>query len=130
MTFEERIREYCLRSDVVYERILSFSSPCGKDLYVLYPSELEDEQILKDNIPKMLKVIREYIDESELYKKCMDRVNRFHFDSQKTAMTNEAHSPQEKADELAEIMNEGISPYVWYYHDAMQYGYVVYLDNI
>lgn len=62
MTFEERIREYCLRSDVVYERILSFSSTCGKDLYVLYPSELEDEQILKDNIPKMLKVIREYIE--------------------------------------------------------------------
>ena len=128
MTFEERIREYCLRSDVVYERILSLSYE--KDLYILYPLKLSDEQILKDNIPKMLKVIREYIDESELYKKYMDRVNRFHFDSQKTAMTNEAHSHQEKADELAEIMNEGISPYAWYYHDAMQYGYVVYLDKI
>ena len=126
MTFEERIREYCLRSDVVYERILSLSYE--KDLYILYPLKLSDEQILKDNIPKMLKVIREYIDESELYKKYMDRVNRFHFDSQKTAMTNEAHSHQEKADELAEIMNEG--PYAWYYHDAMQYGYVVYLDKI
>lgn len=128
MTFEERIREYCLRSGIVYERILSLSYE--KDLYILYPLKLSDEQILKDNIPKMLKVIREYIDESELYKKCMDRVNRFHFDSQKTAMTNEAHSHQEKADELAEIMNEGISPYAWYYHDAMQYGYVVYLDKI
>ena len=126
MTFEERVHDYCLRSDVVCERILSFSSPCGKDLYVLYPSELEDEQILKDNIPKMLK----YIEESELYKKCMDRVDKFHFDSQKTAMINGAHSHQEKADELAEIMNEGISPYAWYYHDAMQYGYVVYLDKI
>lgn len=130
MTFEERIYEYCLRSDIVYERILSFLSPCGKDLYILYPSELKDEQILKDNIPKMLKVIREYIDESELYKKCMDRVDRFHFDSQKTTTINEAHSHQGKADELAEIMNEGISPYAWYYHDAMQYGYVVYLDKI
>ena len=128
MTFEERIREYCLRSGIVYERILSLSYE--KDLYILYPLKLSDEQILKDNIPKMLKVIREYIDESELYNKCMDRVNRFHFDSQKTAMTNEAHSHQEKADELAEIMNEGISPYAWYYHDAMQYGYVVYLDKI
>ena len=130
MIFEERIREYCLRSDVVYERILSFSSLCRKDLYVLYPSELEDEQILKDNIPKMLKVIREYIEESELYKKCMDRVDKFHFDSQKTTMINEAHNHQEKADELAEIMNEGISPYAWYYHDAMQHGYIVYLDKI
>lgn len=130
MIFEERIREHCLQSDVVYERILSFSSPCGKDLYILYPSELEHEQILKDNIPKMLKVIREYIEESELYRECMDRVDKLHFDSQKIAMINEAHSHQEKADELAEIMNEGISPYAWYYHAVMQYGYVVYLDNI
>lgn len=94
MTFEERIHDYCLRSDVVYERILS--SPCGKDLYVLYPSELEHEQILKDNITKMLKVIREYIEESELYKKRMDRVDKFHFDSQKTTMINGAHSHQKK----------------------------------
>ena len=128
MVFEERIREHCLRSNMVYERILS--STYKKDLYVLYPSELEHEQILKDNIPKMLKVIREYIEESELYRECMDRVDKLNFDSQKTAMINGAHSHQEKADELAEIMNEGISPYAWYYHDAMQYGYVVYLDKI
>lgn len=128
MTFEERIREYCLRSDVVYERILSLS--CEKDLYILYPSELEDEQILKDNIPKMLNVIKKYISESELYGYYMSRVDKLHFDSQKTAMINEAHSHQEKADELAEIMNEGISHYAWYYYDVMQYGYVVYLDKI
>ena len=113
---------------MVYERILSLS--CEKDLYILYPLKLSDEQILKDNIPKMLKVIREYIEESELYKKCMDRVDKFHFDSQKTAMINGAYKHQKRADELAEIMNEGISPYAWYYHDAMQYGYVVYLDKI
>lgn len=128
MTFEERIHDYCLRSDVVYERILS--SPGEKDVYILYPSELKDEQILKDNIPKMLKVIKKYISESELYGYYMSRVDKLYFDSQKTAMINEANSHQEKADELAEIMNEGISPYAWYYYDAMQYGYVVYLDNI
>ena len=128
MTFEERIHDYCLRSDVVYERILS--SPCGKDLYVLYPSELKDEQILKDNIPKMLKVIKKYISESELYGYYMSRADKIYFDSQKIAMINEAYSHQEKADELAEIMNEGISPYAWYCHDAMQHGYVVYLDKI
>lgn len=128
MTFEKRIHDYCLRSDVVYERILS--SPGEKDVYILYPSELKNEQILKDNIPKMLKVIKKYISESELYRYYMDRVDKFHFDSQKTAMLNEAHSHQEKADELAETMNEGISPYAWYYYDAMQYGYVVYLDKI
>lgn len=79
MTFEERIHEYCLQSDIVYERILSLS--CEKDLYILYPSELANEQILQDNIPKMLKVIREHIEESKLYKECMDRVDKFHFDS-------------------------------------------------
>jgi hypothetical protein len=128
LTFEEKIHECCLRSDIAYEKILF--SPCEKDLYILYPSELANEQIIKDNIPKMLKVIREYIKESELYNGYMNRVDKFHFDSQKTAMINETHRHQEKADELAEIMNEGISPYAWYYYDVMQYGYIVYLDNI
>lgn len=128
MIFEEQIREHCLRSDMVYERILS--SSCGKDLYVLYPSKLENEQILKDNISNMLKVIREYIHESEMYRRCMDKSKEFYFNSQMKSFVDEAYSHQEKADELAEIMNEGISPYAWYYHDTMQYGYVVYLDKI
>lgn len=81
MIFEERIREFCLRSDMVYERILSLS--CEKDLYILYPLELADEQILKDNIQNMRKVIREYIEERELYKKCIDKVDGLHFDLQK-----------------------------------------------
>lgn len=78
----------------------------------------------------MLKAIKKYISESELYGYYMSRVDKLRFDSQKIAMINEAHSHQEKADKLAEIMNEGISPYAWYYHDAMQYGYIVYLDKI
>jgi hypothetical protein len=127
LTFEKRIHDYCLRSDVVYERILS--SPCEKDLYVLYPSELANEQILQDNIPKMLKVIKEYISELELCAYCMRKVDNLYFDSQKTVIINEAHNHQEKADELAEIMNEGISPYAWYYYDTAE-GYVVCLDNI
>lgn len=127
MTFEERIREHCLRSNMVYERILSYS--CGKDLYVLYPSKLENEQILKDNISNMLKVIREYIHESEMYQRCIDKSKEFYFNSQMKSFVNEAHNHQEKADELAEIMNEGISPYAWYYYNTME-GYVVYLDKI
>lgn len=83
MTFEERIREYCLRSDIVYERILSLS--CEKDLYILYPSKLANEQILKDNIPKMLKVIKEYISELELCAYCMRKVDNLYFDSQKNS---------------------------------------------
>ena len=126
MTFEERIRELCLRSNMVYERILSLS--CEKDLYILCPLELADEQILKDNIPKMLKVIREYIHESETYLRCMDKSKEFYFNSQMKSFVDEAHNHQEKVDELAEIMNEGISPYVWYYYEAMD-GYIVCLDK-
>ena len=35
---------------------------------ILYPYEFRNEQILKDNIPKMTQVIREYIKESEMYR--------------------------------------------------------------
>lgn len=127
MTFEERIRELCLRSDMVYERILSLS--CEKDLYILYPLELADEQILKDNIQKMLKVIREYIHESETYLRCMDKSKEFYFNSQMKSFVDEAHNHQEKVDELAEIMNEGISPYAWGYYNTMN-GYIVFLVKI
>lgn len=127
MIFEERIREHCLRSDLMYERILSLS--CEKDLYILYPLELADEQILKDNIPKMLKVIREYIHESETYLRCMDKSKEFYFNSQMKSFVDEAHNHQEKVDELAEIMNEGISPYAWGYYNTMN-GYIVFLVKI
>ena len=112
---------------MVYERILSLS--CEKDLYILYPLKLADEQILKDNIQKMRKVIREYIHESEMYRRCMDKSKEFYFNSQMKSFVDEAYSHQEKADELAEIMNEGISPYAWYYYNTMN-RYVVYLDKI
>lgn len=128
MTFEERIRELCLRSDMVYERILSLSCE-KKDLYILCPLELADEQILKDNIPKMLKVIREYIHESETYLRCMDKSKEFYFNSQMKSFVDEAHNHQEKVDELAEIMNEGISPYAWGYYNTMN-GYIVFLVKI
>lgn len=127
MTFEEKLREYCLRSDVVCEKI--FSPPCEKDLFVLYPSELKNEQILKDNIPKMLKVIKKHISEYELCEYYMNRVDKLYFDSQKIAMMNEAYKHQEKAEKLAEIMNEGISPYAWYYYYNTKNGYIVYLDK-
>lgn len=127
MTFEERIHDYCLRSDVVYERILSLS--CEKDLYILYPLKLSDEQILKDNIQKMQKVIREYIDELNLYSKYMRKADEFYFDSQKQSMKNEAYKHQKRADDLAEIMDDGISPYAWYSQECEDC-YVVYLDKI
>lgn len=85
-----------------------------KRVLILYPYELRNEQILKDNISKMTKVIREYIKESEMYRKCVDTILNLIWDSQKISMQNEADEHKRKADELAEKMNEGISPYAWY----------------
>jgi hypothetical protein len=85
-----------------------------KRVLILYPYELSNEPILKDNIPKMTKVIREYIKESEIYRKCVDSIPNLIWDSQKISMQNEADKHQRKADELAEKMNEGISPYAWH----------------
>ena len=91
--------------------------------------KLANEQILKENIAKMLKVIKEYISELELCGCCMRKADNLYFDSQKIVIINEVHNHQEKADKLAEIMNEGISPYAWYYYNTMN-GYVVSLDKI
>lgn len=81
---------------------------------ILYPYELSDEPILKDNISKMTKVVREYIKEIEMYRRCVDAIPNLIWDSQKLSMQNEADEYKRKADELAEKMNEGISPYAWY----------------
>lgn len=83
-------------------------------ILILYPYELSNELILKDNISKMTKVVRECIKDSEMYRKCVDIIPNLIWDSQKLSMQNEADEHQRKADELAEIMNEGISPYAWY----------------
>lgn len=85
-----------------------------KRILILYPYELRNEPILKDNISKMIKVIREYIKESEIYRKCVDSIQNLIWDSQKISMQNEANEHQRKADELSEQMNNRISPYAWY----------------
>lgn len=101
--FEDICMEYLISDDVSYH-----------DILLMYPYKLRNEKILRDNICNMKKIIREYINESEQYRKCMDIISKLIWDSQKTSMQNEADEHQRKADELAEQMNEGISPYVWY----------------
>lgn len=97
-----------------YVQELMSTEYMDKRVLILYPYELSNEPILKDNIPKMTKVIREYIKESEIYRKCVDTIPNLIWDSQKISMQNEAYEHQRKADELTEKMNEGISPYAWY----------------
>lgn len=83
-------------------------------ILLLYPYEFRDEKILKDNISKMRPKIREYIKESEMYQECIDAISDTIWDSQKLFLQNEADEHQRRADQLAEQMNEGISPYHWF----------------
>ena len=108
-------------------------------ILIMYPYEFRNEQILKDNITKMSNVIREYINELELYRRCIDAIPNLIWDSQKISLQNEADEHQRKADELAEVMNNGISPYHWcicknfdQYINGIHYkaNYVIYLEKI
>ena len=93
-------------SDLIYTEHL-------ERILIMYPYEFRNEQILKDNITKMSNVIREYINELELYRRCIDAIPNLIWDSKKASLQNEADEHQRKADELAEVMNDGISPYHW-----------------
>ena len=108
-------------------------------ILIMYPYEFRNEQILKDNITKMSNVIREYINELELYRRCIDTIPNLIWDSQKASLQNEADEHQRKADELAEVMNNGISSYHWcicknfdQYINGIYYkaNYAVYLEKI
>ena len=108
-------------------------------ILIMYPYEFRNEQILKDNIPKMTKIIREYINESELYRRCIDTIPNLIWDSQKISLQNEADKHQRKADELVKAMNDGISPYHWcvcknfdQYINGICYkaNYAIYLEKI
>lgn len=70
--------------------------------------------VLKENIPKMLSVVREYIEEDELYLAFRIKTANARWDSEKLKYGNMAYEHQMKRDKLAEKMNEGISPYFWY----------------
>ena len=108
-------------------------------ILIMYPYEFRNEKILKDNIPKMNNVIREYINEVELYRRCIDTIPNLIWDSKKASLQNEADEHQRKADELAEVMNDGISPYHWcvcknfdQYINGIHYkaNYAIYLEKI
>lgn len=100
--FEDICMEYLIFDDVT------------SNILLMYPYRLINEKILRDNICNMKKIIREYIKEVEQYSRCISVIPKLIWDSQKTSMQNEADEHQRKADEIAEQMNDGISPYAWY----------------
>lgn len=84
------------------------------NIIVVYPVDFIGDPVLEENIPKMLSVIREYIKEFKLYLAFKTKIGNARWDSEKLKYGDMAYEHQEKADKLAEKMNEGISPYFWY----------------
>lgn len=84
------------------------------NIIVVYPVEFIGDPVLEENIPKMLSVVREYIKEYESYLTFKTKIGNTVWDSEKLKYGNIAYKHQERADKLAEKMNEGISPYFWY----------------
>lgn len=128
-----------IEPDVCIHELMDMNMEHLEKILIMYPYEFRNEKILKDNIPKMTNVIREYINESELYRRCIDTIPNLIWDSQKDSLQNEADEHQRKADELAEVMNDCISPYHWcvcknfdQYIDGIHYksDYVIYLEKI
>ena len=62
----------------------------------------------------MISIVREYIKESESYLMFKNMIGNARWDSEKLKYGDMAYKHQKKADELAEKMNKGISPYAWY----------------
>lgn len=89
-------------------------NPFDNKIAIIYPKEFYGDLVLEENIPKMLSVVREYIKEFKSYLMFKNMIGNARWDSEKLKYGNIAYEHQEKADKLAEKMNEGISPYAWY----------------
>ena len=100
-------KNFCIRE--VVNKEIPYSS-----IIVIYPIEFIGDPVLEENIPKMISVVREYIKEFESYLMFKNMIGNARWDSEKLKYGNIAYEHQEKADKLAEKMNEGISPYAWY----------------
>ena len=92
------------------------ADPFDNRIAIIYPKEFYGDSVLNENIPKMISVVREYIKEFESYLMFKNMIENVKWDSEKLKYGNIAYEYQEKADKLAEKMNEGISPYAWYVH--------------
>lgn len=100
-------KDYCI------QEMLNVN-PFDNRIAIVYPKEFYGDSVLNKNIPKMLSVVREYIKEFESYLMFKNMIGNARWDSEKLKYGNIAYMHQEKADKLAEQMNEGISPYAWY----------------
>ena len=84
------------------------------NIIVVYLVDFIGDPVLEENIPKMLSVVREYIEEDELHLAFRIKTANARWDSEKLKYRDMAYEHQMKRDKLAEKMNKGISPYFWY----------------
>lgn len=125
---------YCIQT------VLNVADLSNDKIVILYPKEFIGDSVLEENIPKMISVVREYIKEFESYLMFKNMTGNARWDSEKLKYGNIAYEHQEKADKLAEKMNEGISPYAWYINKvndklafkgiSQKVDYIVYLEKI
>lgn len=99
---------YCIQP------VLNVADFSDDKIVILYPKEFIGDSVLEENISKMISVVREYIKEFESYLIFKNMIGNARWDSEKLKYENIAYEHQEKADKLAEKMNEGISSYFWY----------------
>lgn len=95
------------------EEVVSMEPPYIS-IIVVYPVDFIGDPVLEENIPKMLSVVREYIEEDELHLAFRIKTANARWDSEKLKYRDMAYEHQMKRDKLAEKMNKGISPYFWY----------------
>ena len=111
-----------------------------KRILIIYPYQFKDEKILQDNIIKMKEVVIDYINEMLLFNHYIDSINKTIWDSKKELLRKEADEHERKISELSKIMNDGISPYKWYFKEIINkynidsiffnHDYAIYLDKI
>ena len=127
---------FVIGSNICMEELISMKN--SERILILYPYELKNEKILKENISKMINVVREYIKDSESYSICINTIPNMIWDSQKDSPRNKSNEHKRKAEELAEVMNDGIDSYHWFISknfdeciDGIHYkvDYVVYLEK-
>lgn len=99
--------------EVYYIQEVFNDNPCDDRIAIIYPKEFYGDSVLNKNILKMLSAIREYINESNLYKLYKNKIELARWDSQKIEYANNALKHQIKVEELSKIMDDGISPYTW-----------------
>lgn len=82
----------------------------------MYPRELDNEKILKDNIEKLLPLFKLYIKEYEMLEGSKQVMKHLKFESQRAKQKTFIDDCERVLKELSEKMNNGIAPHFWKFY--------------